>query len=145
MNTDSQLIFRVKSLSNQIRRLMERTALTRNDTNLTGMQFAVLGFLNRRRDVESFQKDVEAEFNVRRSTATVMLQVLEREGFIRRESFTGDARLKRIILTDKAVELGKVARLHILEVQSKLTKDIDPAELERFCGTIEKLIQNAQE
>ena len=32
-----------------------------------------------------FQRDVEAEFNIRRSTATGILQLMEKNGFLLRE------------------------------------------------------------
>ena len=50
-----------------------------------------------------YQKDVEQEFRIRRSTATVMLQSLEQKGYLVRVASTEDARLKRILLTEKAI------------------------------------------
>lgn len=58
-----------------------------NDDGLTTMQKHVLKFLL----LESlhkvvYQKDIEEEFQIRKSTATGMLQLLEKNGFIVRES-----------------------------------------------------------
>ncbi len=35
---------------------------------------------------EIFQKDIEAEFNIRRSTATGILKLMEKNGFINRQT-----------------------------------------------------------
>ena len=80
MNYDEQpLAFRIKSLSNQIKRLLERTAIEQNDANLTGMQYAILGFLGEQEESANiYQRDIEAEFNIRRSTASGILKLLEK-------------------------------------------------------------------
>ena len=80
-NRKRHLAFRIKSLNNQIKRLMERTAILKNDANLTGMQYAVLGFLGDHDTSDGvYQKDLEKEFNIRRSTASEMLIALEKTG-----------------------------------------------------------------
>ena len=55
-----------------------------------------------------YQKDVEKEFQIRRSTATGTLQILEKNGFIRREPVKQDARLKKLVPTDKAKEYASI-------------------------------------
>lgn len=41
-----------------------------------------------------FQKDLETEFCIGRSTVTNILNLMEKKGFVRRESVSYDARLK---------------------------------------------------
>ena len=145
MKHEKPLPFRIKSLNNQIKRLLERSAIKKNVANLTGMQCGILGFLgeNVKRDV--FQKDIEAEFNIRRSTATGMLQLLERDGYIERIGVPGDARLKKIVMTDKAMELDQKAKQNILMIQKKLTKGISEEELELFYQVLTKMSENIKE
>ncbi len=144
MTNNQPLAFRIKSLNNQIRRYFERTAILENDANLTGMQYAILGFLaeqSGRTDV--YQKDIEAEFNIRRSTASGMLKLLEKEGFIIRENDSEDTRLKRIIMSDRAKELNKVARANMEKLQVLLTRGISDEEMEHFYATLKKISDNA--
>ena len=42
-----------------------------------------------------FQKDIEATFNIRRSTATGLLQCFRGNGFVKRVSVDYDARFKK--------------------------------------------------
>ena len=49
--------------------------------------------------------DVEAAFNLSRSTTTNILQLMEKNGIIRREGVDYDARLKRLVPTEKAVQM----------------------------------------
>lgn len=140
------LIFRIRSLSNQIKRLMERSAIEKNEANLTGMQYAILGFLAKRGDeADVFQRDIEAEFNIRRSTATGMVQLLEKQGYICREVVPDDARLKKIRLTTKAEELDKFARANMDELEAKLVRGITPDELEWFYRVLRKISDNARD
>ncbi len=147
MNYDEQpLAFRIKSLSNQIKRLLERTAIEQNDANLTGMQYAILGFLGEQEESANiYQRDIEAEFNIRRSTASGILKLLEKQGLIQRTHDAVDSRLKKIILTEKAKELDKIARANLDQLQVRLTRNIPPREMEQFFRTLKKISDNAQE
>ena len=48
-----------------------------------------------------FQRDIEREFSITRSTVTNILQLMERKGYIARQSVAQDARLKQLVLTEK--------------------------------------------
>ena len=76
----------IQVLSHQMKRKSCVNSMI-NDDGLTTMQKHVLKFLL----LETlhkvvYQKDIEEEFQIRKSTATVMLQLLEKNGFIVRES-----------------------------------------------------------
>ena len=88
-------------LSHSMRR-HDPTEVMEND-DLTTMQKHVLKFIlleTMHRDL--YQKDVEEEFQVRKPTATGILKLMEKNGYIYRESARQDARLKRIVPTEKA-------------------------------------------
>ena len=110
------------------------------------MQYGILGFLSEQNDGHDvFQRDIEAEFNIRRSTASGMLQLLEKDGYIRRENVPGDARLKKIISTDKAKELDMIAKGNMIEMDMRLTRGISTDELALFYSVLKKISDNAQE
>lgn len=101
-----------------------------DDDGLTNMQKHVLKFLlleTLHRVV--YQKDIEEEFQIRKSTATGMLQLLEKNGFIVRESEIKDARLKRIIPTRKAEALRPSILAHIKQSETQLTSNISKADV----------------
>ena len=85
----------IRMLSNLIKRCMDDGM----PPETTGMQGWIIGFLHRNEDRDMFQRDVEAEFNIRRSTATGILQLMEKNGFLLREPVAYDARLKKLVLT----------------------------------------------
>ena len=98
----------IRVLSNLIKRCMDDGM----PPETTGMQGWIIGFLHRNEDRDMFQRDVEAEFNIRRSTATGILQLMEKNGFLLREPVAYDARLKKLVLTPKALAVheGVISR-----------------------------------
>ena len=71
------------------------------------MQRWVIGYLSEHEGKDVFQRDLEEEFSVRRSTATGILQLMEKNELITREPVSHDARLKKLVLTPKAIEIQK--------------------------------------
>ena len=118
----------INTLSHQLKRQMcvqeEEDSLT---TNMQRLVLHYILFQSLQRDI--YQKDVEKEFQIRRSTATGTLQILEKNGFITREPVKQDARLKKLMPTEKA----KAVRQHILDniryVEELLAKDIPEEKL----------------
>ncbi len=104
------LIGHILHLSRCIERMCDHSA---RETGLTGSQSRVFCFLSiASLEQDVYQKDVEEAFGVRPSSATGLLQALELQGFIRREAVSRDARLKKIILTEKGrgIQARVVAR-----------------------------------
>lgn len=96
--------YKIRLLHNQLHKNMEAKR-EENEDNLTGMQRWTLGFLKDHADREVYQRDIEEAFSVSRATASNMLAVMERKGLIERAQVSHDARLKRLVLTDKAAAL----------------------------------------
>ena len=71
-----------------------------------------------------YQKDIEAEFNIRRSTATRLLQSMEHKDLIMREPEENDGRLKRIRLTEKAAERSREVLDRISCIERQLVEGI---------------------
>lgn len=112
--------------------------------NLTGPQTLILVYLYRRQNDDVFQKDIELEFNVRRSSATGVLKCLEANGFIRRESINRDARLKKIILTKKAYKHREVLERHIDELEKILVSGLSQQEIDDLIKILGKIKRNLE-
>ena len=70
------------------------------DLGITAVQSRVIYYiLVHCQDGPVFQRDIENVFGLSRSTATGILQLLEKNGIIRRESVASDARLKSLVPT----------------------------------------------
>ena len=110
-----------------------------------GLQIWVIDYLIKHQDEDIFQRDLEKEFVMRRSTATNFVKKMEQAGLIRRESVAYDARLKKIILTDKSFELQAGMMAKKKEFETLLRGDLSEAEIKQFIATIQKIKHNLQE
>ena len=143
-NTDL-LGFRIRSLWQQIKRLMNRQLDENDGYGLTDMQFAIVSYIAKEsteRDV--FQKDLEQKFDIRKSTVTGILNTMERDGLLLRETVPYDARLRKMILTDKALQAKKNSEQVIDTVENQLSKGLTEEEIATFLTILEKISKNAE-
>lgn len=116
-------------LSHQMKRRNVGEALDGAD-ELTTMQKHVLKFIlleSRHHDI--YQKDVEEEFCIRKSTATGILKLMEEHGFITREAVEFDARLKKLVPTAKAKKLLTPIMEHINQTEAMIVEGISKEDV----------------
>ena len=100
---------------------------------LTGIQSHALHYiLVKSEEGPVYQRDVEGVFGVSRSTVTGMLQQMERDGLIRRDSVEGDGRLKCLIPTQKAIEMDERVRKCLKRVDAG-ADSLAARRLQRSC------------
>ena len=134
--------YAVKSLNRRIGRVIDNIPAVRENKNLTSIQFWVLTFLFREAGRDVFQRDVEAEFNIRRSTATEILKAMEANGLIRREPVEYDARLKKIVTLPYAEEIRKQLEAQVDRTERYLTEGFTKEELAQFYEFIRRFKEN---
>lgn len=128
---------KINILSKRIHRRIDKEA---SQYGITGVQARILGFIywkSKERDI--FQKDIEEELDVRRSSVTSVLQLMEKNGFIERVSVSEDARLKKIILTEKGLEIQTNIYDFILGVEKSLRDELSEAEVNILISLIDRL------
>lgn len=141
MKMDKDIGFEIRVISNLIKRKVE-SFLNQKYNNMTGLQGRIAGYLYHNMDKEIFQRDLEEAFTIRRSTVTEVLKTMEKNGFIEKKSVDYDARLKKIILTQKSIELHNAFLEDIKEVEKIIKKDISDEELDVFFSVLEKIKDN---
>ncbi len=143
--TEKNIGFEIKTLSNLIRQDIEKNAALRNSGHDNGVRGWAIDYFYFNRDKDIFQKDFEEKFQIRRSTASNILKLMEQNGYIRRESVTKDARLKKIVLTDKAVSAHNIIAKDIARREEQMRKGIEKHELEIFFKVAEQLKRNLED
>ena len=128
----------VSKLSNKIRRRLD--AFSSRD-QFSGSQGRVLHFILAQKE-DIFQKDIEEEYGLRPPTATELLKQMEKNGLIYREAVPYDARLKRIVATEKAMQYQELIHQSLEETEDRLTSGISPQDLAVFFRVINQMIRN---
>ena len=111
--------------------------------DLTILQKSILHFIlfeTMQRDL--YQKDLEKEFKVRRSTASENLRLLEKKGYLYRECAKEDARLKKIIPTEKAVCLRGQLLKSIERTEERIRQGIPEEDLKVFFRVLKQISAN---
>ena len=93
-------------------------------------------------NIKKAQKDIEEEFNIRRSTATGILNSLEKNDMLKRESVSYDKRLKKLVLTEKSNLFCKKIRETLIADEKKLTENLTAEEIEFFLKIIAEMMKN---
>ena len=93
----------IRRVDNLIFRKINQFARENNVEQATPMHGWIIEYLYRHRDAAVFQRDIEREFSITRSTVTNILQLMERKGYIERRSVPQDARLKQLVLTEEGI------------------------------------------
>lgn len=128
----------VSKLSNKLRRRID--AFSCRD-RMSGAEGRGLHFLLTQQG-DLFQKDIEEEYSLRPSTATELLKKMERHGLIRREPMPGDARMKRIVISEEALGYRQQVLQDILQLEEELTRGIPEKDLDVFFRVIEQMMDN---
>lgn len=92
--------------------------------------------------VDVYQKDLEKNMHMSRSTMTGILQGFEKNGYIKRVSVNHDARLKKIVLTDKGEEFCKHSMDNIRTLEEEAMENIPEDEMNQFFHTLQKICEN---
>lgn len=131
----------VSKLSNKLRRRLDMFS-SRKD--FSGSQGRTLHFLLAQTE-DVFQKDIEEEYSIRPSTATELLKQMEKNGLIVREPVSYDNRLKKIVVTEKALMYKQQVVDDLTELEKTLVKGISEEDLDVFFNVIEKMMDNLSE
>lgn len=109
---------------------------------VTLMHGWIMGYLHHNQEKAVYQKTIESNFNIRRSTVTAILQLMEKKGYIKRSAVEGDARLKQLSLTEQGTAIAVKTKAMIGNMESKILEGVDPEQLEIFYEVAQKLITN---
>lgn len=133
----------ISRVSHQLKRQMFDETDTEEQRELTNMQKHILHFIlleSMQRDL--YQRDLEKEFKVRRSTATGALQLLEKKGYLYREPVKEDARLKKIVPTKKALLLRSKLLESIRRREEQIRRGIPPEDMDVFIRVLKQISEN---
>ena len=98
--------------------------------DLTDNQMSIIAYLSSiPQDKPIYQKNIETEFNIRKSTATNILRLMEQKQLIIRTPSKQDSRLKKISLTPKA---------HKIEIKVNSFLDDSEKRIEEILGKEKK-------
>lgn len=135
--------FELRSTSNQLKRHINSLP-TFQQNDLRGGCGYVLGFLYLHRNEDVFQKDIEEEIGIRKSSVTSLINTLEKNGLISREQTKSDGRYKKVVLTSKGVEVHEEVMKELNRTEQILKSDLSEEDIEKFFELLDKIKANIE-
>lgn len=137
--------FQLHNLSNLMKRRMEHSEVfSHMDDNVTRNNGWILNYLAHHSDRDIYQRDIENDFCIRRSTVSKVIRLMETKGLLRRETVPGDARLKKLVLTPDGEKLQAAIEREQQEAERLLRRGVTEEELRIFHQVMEKFKNNIQ-
>lgn len=138
-DSHNQIGLHINIASHLLRRKMDAFSAP---FGLSGIQTRILHHLEmaEAKGTDVFQRDLEKQFAIRRSSVTSVISNLEQNGYVTRTAVSGDARLKKLTLTEKGCEVNRSMALEIRDFEQSLSDLFSPEQQELFIDLLHTLI-----
>lgn len=135
----SEIIFELRTLDHLIHRhgAAHMRALD-GGMQLTRLHHWIIGFVYHSAG-DVYQRDIETKFKISRSTTSNVIGLMERKGLLTRESVDADARLKKIVLTNKALDMHRRQIADMRRVDAVIEGALSPDEKKLFMALMAKI------
>ncbi len=136
--------FEIRRLDHMISKEIEARVKEEGIDEITLMNGWIMRYLYENRKKDIFQKDIEKFFSIGRSTVTNIIQILEKKGYVRRESVEHDARLKKVILTEQGIESHEKIEAIIGCLNHRMIQGIEEEDLKVFQRVADQIRKNVE-
>lgn len=132
----------LRSLSHLIFRTIENRSNKKKIESMSGNNGCIIGYLSDNRERDVFQRDLEKEFGITRSTASKVVNLMEQKGLVEKRSVSYDARLKKLVLTEKSEAIAHLMSDDMTKLESVLTDGFSDGELDTLYSYIDRMKNN---
>ena len=139
---DRPLGMEIQAISHLLKRKAENIKMLKYVESVTGTNGWIIGFLADHSEQDIFQRDLEKKFSITRSTASKVIKLMEQKGLVERHSVPYDARLKKLILTEKALGMHQEIVIEFGKIESNLVKDFSEDEIDKLYDYLERMKKN---
>ncbi len=137
---NTTILFSLHALEHLSRKYMERRMREATGEDLPNNSGFIMHYLEyHEAEGPVYQKDLEKVFHLSKSTITGLVQGLEQAGYVSRESVKEDARLKRVVLTEKGRKHNNLVKKLLQEMDERMSETLTAEEKEIFIKSCEKM------
>lgn len=139
---ETQIGLELRRLNNLTRRYVDNHTNKKVVDSITGTNGWVISYLAEHDGQDVFQRDLEMHFDITRSTASKVINLMVQKGLVRRECVPQDARLKKLVLTQKAREVSAMMAADRDAVEARLTRGFTLEETDLLYSFLLRMKQN---
>ena len=129
----------IEKIDRIISRDMDANIMKAVGDKVTVSQAYVIDFMINTDKEDIFQKDLEKQFDLKRAAISLMLNNMEKNNLIKRVPVSEDARLKKLVLTEKSIALADTITTAIDEIENTLLEDLTQEEIDNFYTVLNKM------
>lgn len=133
-----QLGLIIKYLDDNVKKSIEDKF---KELGVTRTQGFIIKYINNS-ESDINQHDIETHFNLKRSTVSEIISLMEKNGLIKRIK---DGRKNKIVLTDLAKEIHDSLCTSLKEIEKRIIKGFTDEELNQFLNYIDRINKNLEE
>lgn len=131
----------INYVSNIIKREIQKLSAIQCLEKVSGTNGFILGYISDS-DVPVYQKDIEREFGITRSTASKVISLMESKGMLVRKGVDNDARLKQLVLTEEAKNKVLAVKNDLKRFEENLTNGLSDEEKKEFIRLLSIMEKN---
>ena len=132
------------ALNTTIHRFVEIYSHKRENDLLTGANTWVILFIAEQKDTPVYLRDIERHFGVTRSTASKVVDLLVRKGFVQRHVGKTDSRLRRLTLTKQSEDLLETICADHEMLEQILVKGFTAKEIAALLSYLDGMQENIE-
>ena len=134
-------------LSNYVMRVIDSNIKANYNYPISGVNGWIVRYIanQEKHGKDAYQKDLEREFGITRSTASKVILLMEEKGYVVSERVPGDIRRKRLHVTPKARETHDGMREQMYLLEGKLLKGFTQEEIAQLTGYLLRMEKNMAE
>ena len=144
MSERHEALLEIMRLANRLSRSLGALNAERSSAGISGVNARILAYLADHEDTDVFQRDIEEQFAIRRSTVSKIVRLMEQKQLVVREAVARDARLKRLRLTEKARRIQAVAAGEFDDFEARATDGLTAAEIETLRSLLTRIRMNLE-
>lgn len=133
---------RLRFLTHAFTRRHLKIARDMGEEELSVVNGHLIGFLYQNRGRDVFQRDIEEELHITRSSVTSLVKHMEKKGYILRQSVERDARLKKLSLTEKGVASFEHTMSAIRQTEALAVQGLTEEQLNDFFAVCDVIQSN---
>ncbi len=139
---ENHLGYEIHKIEHLISRNIDNAIISSIGNDITLAQGLIIEFVGLNHHKDIYQKDIEAEFDIKRSAVSLVLKNMESNSLIKRVAVSSDLRLRNIVLTEKALLLCKDILNVIDKMESEISNGITDEESKIFFTVLNKIRKN---
>lgn len=132
----------LRIIHNLTKRLIDNSSNKKQIDNVTGTNGWIIAYLTEHSGQDVFQRDLEREFGITRSTASKVINLMVEKGLIERQPVPHDARLKKLVLTPRSKTLSELFIKDQSLIEARLTQGFSEEELDILHAYLKRLHTN---